>query len=294
MYRDHAARQRSRRPLRSRSRTAGCSECEAPTGSRARGRARDQPRGRWRPPTGRSSSVGSWSPTEDTAPSVAAVPPVRIKRIARYRPAFTICEAAIPILGFCLRSPSSVASTRRTSSTASRPSCPSSSRWRKRSFLADEVGGDVAITGGALDAIERSPSDRAQGGRPGRGRGSQLASDCRSRPCTRVRGRAGRDRPRRPRSGQARRRAAPRSTRRRRARPEPDRRSCRRCSRPRATLSACEPSRRTRHRRRLRRTGGRRAVCPAARPPTVAGCSSARCRRSSAPISASRSSPAIR
>ena len=143
-------------------------------------------------------------------------------------------RAAIPTRASCPRwRRCSPASIRRTRSTASRPSCPELASLVEAEFSADGVRGEVAVTGGALDAIERALQTELRAGRPRRRRGPQLAADRRPRARARARDRARRRRPARTRPRHARRRTAARCAGRHRdaARSEPDRSGRRRCPR---------------------------------------------------------------
>ena len=108
-----------------------------------------------------------------------------------------------------------------------RRSCPELAALARRSSPPTASRGDVAITGGALDAIERALQTELQARRPRRRRGPDLAADRRPR----ARARASRSSPSRstgadssPTALDA--RATPRGAGRHRhaARPEPDRR----------------------------------------------------------------------
>ena len=89
--------------------------------------------------------------------SVAAVPPVRIKRIAPLPPGVHDLRSGNPdprLLPSLAELLPRVDPTHKLYGVASK--LPELESVAQAGFLADEVRGDVAITGGALDAIERS------------------------------------------------------------------------------------------------------------------------------------------
>ena len=210
-----------------------------------RARARRRPRGqpgdrRLRLPDAASSAASS-SPTGAAGTSVAALPPVRVRRDPALPPGVRDLRSGnpdpelLPALGPLLGR-----ITRPTGSTALRRSCRSSRRSQPPSSLRMGSRAISRSRAGRSTPIERALADRASPRRPRRRRGSELAANRRSRPGTGLRGRGRRRRPARSRPGRARRRTAPRSTggrddaartepHRRRARLRPRGRRCERC-----------------------------------------------------------------
>ena len=150
------APQPSPRRSRARSPPAACSGVEAADGARAGGRARGQPGdgGRRLP-----HAQAAWLRDPADRARGTSVAPLRrcgSSAVARSRRACATSRAATPTRA--VPTARRALSPRRSHAQAlrRRDQAARARRARRADFAGDGIGGDIAVTGGALDAIERA------------------------------------------------------------------------------------------------------------------------------------------